>query len=142
MSDTTEPARRGDTSGNDAPGNDAPAHPTQPTPAGAGPSVAPRAAVTAGTAPAPARPVRTAAGTAPEGPRSTDRIPIITDGTFFVKSLKNELIQQGTLIDSKVYRFAEEANEILINAHLSWMDDAKFHEILQEYPELLLTIAY
>ena len=69
-------------------------------------------------------------------------IPIITDGTFFVKSLKNELIQQGTLIDSKVYRFAEEANEILINAHLSWMDDAKFHEILQEYPELLLTIAY
>lgn len=69
-------------------------------------------------------------------------IPIITDGTFFVKSLKNELIHQGTLIDSKVYRFAKEANEILINAHLSWMDDAKFHEILQEYPELLLTIAY
>ncbi|MFS9012066.1 SIR2 family protein [Streptococcus salivarius] len=69
-------------------------------------------------------------------------IPIITDGTFFVKSLKNELIQQGTLIDSKVYRFAEEANKILINAHLSWMDDTKFHEILQEYPELLLTIAY
>ena len=56
--------------------------------------------------------------------------------------MKNELIQKGTLIDSKVYRFAKEANEILINAHLSWMDDAKFHEILQEYPELLLTIAY
>ena len=69
-------------------------------------------------------------------------IPIITDGTFFVESLKNELIHQGTLIDSTVYRFAEEANEILINAHVSWMDDAKFHEILQEYPELLLTIAY
>jgi len=69
-------------------------------------------------------------------------IPIITDGTFFVKSLKNELIQQGTLIDSMVYRFAEAANEILINKHLSWMNDAKFHEILQEYPELLLTIAY
>ena len=69
-------------------------------------------------------------------------IPIITDGTFFVKSLKNELIQQGTLIDSMVYRFAEDTNEILINAHLSWMNDEKFHEILQEYPELLLTIAY
>lgn len=69
-------------------------------------------------------------------------IPIITDGTFFVKSLKNELIQQGTIIDSKVYRVAEDANEILVNEHLSWMNDAKFYEILQEYPELLLTIAY
>ena len=69
-------------------------------------------------------------------------IPIITDGTFFVKSLKNELIQQGILIDSMVYRFAEDANEILINKHLSWMNDDHFHEILHEYPELLLTVAY
>ena len=83
MSDTTEPTRPGD-----KPGADAPAHPTQPTPAGAGPSVAPRAAVTAGTAPAPARPVRTAVGTAPEGPRSTDRrgalLGLVTTGAAVV----------------------------------------------------------
>lgn len=69
-------------------------------------------------------------------------IPIITDGTFFVKSLKKELIQQGLLIDSVVYRFAEDTNEFLVDGHLNWMNDENFHEILHEYPELLLTVAY
>ena len=73
---------------------------------------------------------------------SKNIIPIITDGTFFVKSLKKELIKRKIIFDSELYQFTEYANDTLVNEHVKWMDDTKFHKILQEYPELLLSIAY
>ena len=73
---------------------------------------------------------------------SKNIIPIITDGTLFVKSLKKELIKRKIIFDSELYQFTEYANDTLVNEHVKWMDDTKFHKILQEYPELLLSIAY
>jgi hypothetical protein len=69
-------------------------------------------------------------------------IPIITDGTFFIQSLKEELITRGFLVKNNIYDYAKECNHLLLEEHTELTNHENFVDILTEYPELLLTIAY
>ncbi|MCB5085660.1 SIR2 family protein [Streptococcus mutans] len=69
-------------------------------------------------------------------------IPIITDGTFFIQSLKEELITRGVLVKNDIYDHAKDCNHILIDEHMDLTNHENFSDILIKYPELLLTVAY
>ena len=69
-------------------------------------------------------------------------IPIITDGTFFIKSLKKELINQGILISNDIYDGAKYCEELLLDTHFELTNQDDFFDLLDKYPELLLVLAY
>jgi len=70
-------------------------------------------------------------------------IPIITDGQFFVHSLKNILQEQGSLINDDVYNFAEYAAQVSTEYHTDWINRSdNFSDKLKNYPEVILSVAY
>lgn len=70
-------------------------------------------------------------------------IPIITDGQFFIHSLKNILIEDGSLLENDIYYFAEYASQVSIDFHTKWLDDTHNFSIKQlSHPELILSVAY
>ncbi len=70
-------------------------------------------------------------------------IPIITDGQFFIHSLKNILIEKGQLLENEIYNFAGYANQIASEFHTDWLNEIdNFHDKFTSYPEIILSIAY
>lgn len=63
-------------------------------------------------------------------------IPIITDGTFFLHKLKNELISEGTLVTDDIYDYADFLCDIILDKH----NEAQ--ERLHDYPDLIYTLMY
>ncbi|TCK98018.1 SIR2-like protein [Natranaerovirga hydrolytica] len=63
-------------------------------------------------------------------------IPIITDGTFFLHKLKNELIAEGSLITDDIYGYAEFLCDITLEKH------SEVEERLQDFPDLIYTLMY
>ena len=69
-------------------------------------------------------------------------IPIITDGTYFVHQLNNILIDRGKLFSKELYNYAEELLNIKKNQHNEIINSSVFFKDIDQYPELLLSIAY
>lgn len=69
-------------------------------------------------------------------------IPIITDGTYFIHSLKNILIRENLLLSDDIYELSEYTSYILLENHYEWTSSTDFYKLLNEYPELLLSVAY
>lgn len=77
-----------------------------------------------------------------ENNKNSRIIPIITDGLFFMHSLKNILLQDHNLITDEIYSFSEYGSMMLAEAHTSWVGQDDFWKKLTKYPELLLSVAY
>ena len=69
-------------------------------------------------------------------------IPIITDGTYFVHQLNNILIDKGKLFSKELYKYAEELLNIKKIQHNKIINSSVFFTDIDQYPELLLSIAY
>ena len=63
-------------------------------------------------------------------------IPILTDGTFFIHKLKNELVSKGSMITDDIYPYAEFLCDIVLDKH----DEAS--KRLHEFPDLIYTLMY
>lgn len=63
---------------------------------------------------------------------------IITDGTYFMHTLKNKLIEEKVLMDDSIDLYAELILEVISNIHDCNMTELK----ISEYPNVLYTYAY
>jgi len=64
--------------------------------------------------------------------------PVITDGTYFIHTLKNILIEKKVLMDDSIDLYAELMLEIIKDIHVNVMSELK----ISEYPNVLYTYAY
>ena len=64
--------------------------------------------------------------------------PVITDGTYFIHTLKNILIEEKVLMDDSIDLYAELMLEIINNIHFNIMSELK----ISEYPNVLYAYAY
>ena len=64
--------------------------------------------------------------------------PVITDGTYFIHTLKNILIKEKVLMDDSIDLYAKLMLEIINNIHSNMMSELK----ISEYPNVLYTYAY
>lgn len=70
-------------------------------------------------------------------------IPIITDGCFFLHSLRNILMKDNCLLNDEVYDFADHAALHVAKSHLDWLDNTlEFNDTFLKFPEIILSIAY
>lgn len=78
-----------------------------------------------------------------ENNRDSRIIPIITDGQFFIHSLRNILIEEGHLVANDIYDFARYASQVASDFHTDWLNEIdNFNEKLASFPEIILSIAY
>jgi len=64
--------------------------------------------------------------------------PIITDGTYFIHTLKKILIEKKALMDDSIDLYAELMLEVIENIHYKVMPELK----ISEYPNVLYAYAY
>lgn len=70
-------------------------------------------------------------------------IPIITDGCFFLHTLRNILMKDNCLLNDEVYDFADYAAPIVAKSHLGWLDNtSEFNDTFLKFPEIILSVAY
>ncbi|NQU80724.1 MAG: SIR2 family protein [Bacteroidetes bacterium] len=64
--------------------------------------------------------------------------PIITDGTYFIHTLKNILIEEKMLMDDSIDSYADLMLEVIKDIHFNVMSELK----ISEYPNVLYIYAY
>ncbi len=69
-------------------------------------------------------------------------IPIITDGTYFIHQLNNELIKRKKLFSNSIYDYAEELLHFINYEHDRIFASDTYIKEIKKFPELLISIAY
>ena len=69
-------------------------------------------------------------------------IPIITDGTYFIQKVNEELIKKGLISSFELYDYAEKTKCFVEEIHSKFVNSSKLHVLLKNYPELILSVAY